>query len=389
MGLVSSLWAAACAAPPSGTKGCGPASYFCTPDPAEKGPYRVGVATLALSRQGPDGGVRPLVTEVWYPAVVAEDDVADSYRAESVLTEAARTKLTIPEGAPTLEQDAVRDAPFLLQGPYPLLVFSHGNAGVRFQSFSFATHLASHGYVVAAPDHVGDTLSDLVLTGKFDAAVLLGAAMERPGDVIAVARRLEEGVGPLPRGAVRTDGYGVFGHSFGGATSFAAASPGGFGYDPKIKAVAGISPETVVMGAMGDGPKDVALPKLLLCGMVDQTLGYPEHCQRAYNLAKTPRFLVGVRGAGHFSFTEACQLDLPAIAAAIKIKGSDRLLQIVQDGCGPSFRSPAEVVGISSRFLTAFFNRHLRDSLRSEFYLLPEGEVPEEVKEATEMVADP
>ena len=33
-------------------------------------------------------------------------------------------------------------------GRFPLVLFSHGNGGIRFQSFFFAAHLASHGYVV-------------------------------------------------------------------------------------------------------------------------------------------------------------------------------------------------------------------------------------------------
>ena len=46
-------------------------------------------------------------------------------------------------------------------GPRPVLVFSHGNSGVRWQSPFFTEYLASHGWVVVAPDHVGNTLFDM------------------------------------------------------------------------------------------------------------------------------------------------------------------------------------------------------------------------------------
>ena len=43
-------------------------------------------------------------------------------------------------------------------GPYPLIVFSHGNGGLGVQSFFLTEYLASHGYVVVCPDHTGNSL---------------------------------------------------------------------------------------------------------------------------------------------------------------------------------------------------------------------------------------
>jgi predicted dienelactone hydrolase len=36
---------------------------------------------------------------------------------------------------------------------------------VRFQSYFLCEHLASHGFVVVAPDHIGNTTIDLVFPG--------------------------------------------------------------------------------------------------------------------------------------------------------------------------------------------------------------------------------
>lgn len=41
------------------------------------------------------------------------------------------------------------------QGTYPLVLFSHGSLGVRTSNETLYTELASHGYVIAAPDHTG------------------------------------------------------------------------------------------------------------------------------------------------------------------------------------------------------------------------------------------
>ena len=56
----------------------------------------------------------------------------------------------------------MRDATPAPGGPFPGVVFSHGMAGHRRQSTFLCTHLASHGFVVASPDHVGNTLPEML-----------------------------------------------------------------------------------------------------------------------------------------------------------------------------------------------------------------------------------
>ena len=88
-------------------------------DPFARGPSPVGVQ----SGLGVDTarGDRQLPFEVWYPAV------RDStMRAER----------------------------------HPLVLYSHASYGHRRQSSFLSTHLASHGYVVAAADHTGNTAVD-------------------------------------------------------------------------------------------------------------------------------------------------------------------------------------------------------------------------------------
>ena len=43
---------------------------------------------------------------------------------------------------------------------WPIALFSHTSAGHRRQSSFLCRHLASHGYVVAAVDHTGNTARD-------------------------------------------------------------------------------------------------------------------------------------------------------------------------------------------------------------------------------------
>jgi predicted dienelactone hydrolase len=117
-----------------------PAGGVCTggcPAAALPGPHRVGVTGFTATYVSPLAETRPLVTEVWYPA--------DAQAA----------------GAPEDPRfGGVRDAA-PARGRFPLLVFSHGfsnGQGARGAYPAYARHLASHGFIVAAPDHPNDTV---------------------------------------------------------------------------------------------------------------------------------------------------------------------------------------------------------------------------------------
>jgi dienelactone hydrolase len=116
-------------------------------DPFSRGPAPVGVKTIELR----DAEGRPLVTEVWYPATAKQrgKDIAD----------ATRDEFTIAPRMPRARQNAVRDAA-PARGRRPLVLYCHGGYGHRRESSNLCTHLASHGYAVAAADYPGDHIAD-------------------------------------------------------------------------------------------------------------------------------------------------------------------------------------------------------------------------------------
>lgn len=203
-------------------------------DPFRRGPHPAGVRTLGLvdSRRGD----RPLALEVWYPAT-------DAFAGRDV-AEATRDTYELVPGLPPGWQDAVRDAE-ARRGRFPLVAFSHGFGGHRRQSTFLCTHLASHGYVVAAPDHTGNTIVDvvqLVMSLQLGTplpdpeAMIAELIAARPADVRFAIDRLLEGEGGLAD-AIDAERIGVSGHSFGGWTALAVTAA-----DRRIRAALPLAP---------------------------------------------------------------------------------------------------------------------------------------------------
>jgi predicted dienelactone hydrolase len=118
-------------------------------DPVVRGPFAVGVRTTDLVDPERE---RPLAVETWYPA--------DAAHAGADLATDTKDRYRLIPGLPHTTQDAVRDAR-PATGRFPLVAFSHGFGSHRRQSTFLCTHLASHGYVVAAVDHTGNTTIDM------------------------------------------------------------------------------------------------------------------------------------------------------------------------------------------------------------------------------------
>lgn len=182
------------------------------PQYAQRGPHPVGTLELVIpGEEGIAGQEAPLNATVWYPAL-----------NPAALEEAARYRV----GLFTLDGRALQDAaPDTASGPYPLVIFSHGSGGMRFQSLYLTEHLASHGFVVIAADHPGNTVQDALFSGS-DAAFLEGLIRNfgtRPLDVLRQIAYLDTlpAASPLA-GLVDMERIAVSGHSFGGYTALAA-----------------------------------------------------------------------------------------------------------------------------------------------------------------------
>ncbi len=313
---------------------CGDASAPPPPDPAAPGPYPVGVTRVTLHDAARD---RTLLAEVWYPA-----DESVRGLPPSPVGEYLPPELAFLADEATIPVVAVREAPIAPDGPFPLVAFSHGSGGIRFQNTFQVEHLASHGYVVVAPDHQGNTFFD-------SSGSQAQLAIDRPIDVIFVLDAFSGFTGdPGSRffGWVDTTlPFGVTGHSFGAFTSFAVASR-----DARIGAA-------LPMALAGPISESYSAATLLMLATQDKTIGLDANqaIRDAYDALPGPRILVEVIDAGHYSFSFACATGL-GIGDGDGCASGTRL----EDGSPIVFTDYLRVWDVVDTYSAALFGRYLR-----------------------------
>ncbi len=269
------------------------------------GPYPIGVRTITFvddTRLAVGGtGGRPVKVEVYYPSTAA----AIAGKPRDVVS-----LFNIPLATTTAYRDVDRAA-----GAFPLVLFSHGNLGIRFQSFFFAAHLASHGYVVVSPDHHGNTFVDQ-LAGIVDP----DSAVNRPLDLrflLDTLLGLNATAGNFFTGALDPAKIGVSGHSFGGYTTLAiagGAGPAGTFTDTRVKAIfpqAPFSPFSAAFYAT------IHVPTLIVGGSLDTTTPFAVEQEPVFAGLPSGASVVGLAeldSAGHFTFSDFCEVDRTLLA---------------------------------------------------------------------------
>lgn len=278
---------------------------------AEAGPWEVGVTTIEV-----DGSP----VEVWYPAADGawQGATRASYDIRDWLPE--DTAALVPdEAAPLYELYGWRDVAGSEDGPFPLVLFSHGFAGYRMQSATLLTHLASWGYVVAAPEHPERGLARIV-------AELVPAADESPATIRTLLDAFDAGAddGTPFAGLVDMERVVMTGHSAGGGTTLAVMD------DERIDAA--------IVYAAGSGDlTPTGKPVLFLAGALDGII--PITSVRAgYDASVAPRRLISMARTGHLAFSDLCavgrdQGGILQIASDYGVPVPPVLLVLGSDGC--------------------------------------------------------
>jgi predicted dienelactone hydrolase len=321
--------------------------------PDELGPFAVGRTTFVVV--DPSRNDRTLIVDAWYP-VDADDAVGVPFSVYDLIF------------AP-LPSEVALDAPLVsVAEPFPLVVFSHGNNGIRFQSFFLTEILASHGFVVVAPDHAGNTAADLLFPGQpFE-------TRDRPLDVsLVITRMLEKNADPADPFFETLDGVriGVMGHSFGGFTTMAMAS--GFQDVPPDHRVRALVPISPAVGGLSDEQLASVEPtEIVIGGTADVTVPIVPSSVRAFELPSArPRYRIDVEDAGHNSFTNICDFFEVLLGAGVPQDFLEFLLGNADEGCAPELIPIDEAHRVTSLYTVAFLQRNLALDPRYQRFLTP------------------
>lgn len=361
------LTAACSASLPTDKLAFQPAGPDHAPDPSTFGPYAVGVRTVTLTdaTRKFEGKERPLVTEIWYPAdESARGKPGVTYDIKTVLTDEQRAAVTQFD-VPLLETTAVRDAAlFPGADKYPLIIFSHGQGGVRWQSTFYTVTLASHGYIVVSTDHPGNTLDYLIRDGLSNT---LEGILHRPKDASALIDYFTEEDEKFPAGfflagRVDADAVGITGHSFGAITSFATAY-----FDDRVKAMVPQAPGFTMAAHLEDPDYKYTIPTLVQASKLDRTLPWEEHVPGdTWGSIEGPHIFFDLVTGGHFTYSDLCGFDLAEMAPSLNFPDA---AEAIDDGCGDEAPDPKLALPLINQFAIGFFNGVLRNSPASFDYL--------------------
>lgn len=305
-------------------------------DAAEPGPFAVGRRTVSVVDPGRED--RTLTVDIWYPTDASDGD---------------RSTYSFAPGI-EYDSDVALDDPAVSDGgPFPLVVYSHGSGGLRYVASYFTEMLASHGVVVVAPDHVGNTTVDQFL-GTSDTSEVI--ARNRPLDVSAVISATIDGsVAPDVTAAVDPHHIGVVGHSFGGYTALAIG--GGSGDTPpdeRVSALVAMAP--AVRGLTDEELAAIDVPTLVLSGTLDTTTPIDPNTVRTTELVTgRPLLRIDLVGATHQSFTDVC--DYTVLLRELPDVGQD-ILDLVDEQagrtCDPGVLDVDEAQDLVNRYAIGF-----------------------------------
>lgn len=284
------------------------------------GPYEVGFTTLSL----PDREVA-----VWYPAAEGSTDGVP----EATYSQLDALPPELAAAAPSLLPEDVdpavltmtmtgshADVPPSDDGPFPLVLFSHGFGSFRMDASALMAGIASWGFVVAAPEHIE----------RDRAALVTNATVRDPAKDVQVLLdtiTLVGDAGGVLEGLADTERVGAVGHSAGGRAVLTALSE---------------EPIDVAVGWAAAGRADVPAPEkpsMNVAARVD-VLVPVEEVEKTYEGMSPPKRLVVIDGAGHNSFTDLCLPvkagnDLIGLAQRIGLPIPEELAAGGRDGCGP------------------------------------------------------
>lgn len=279
-----------------------------------------------------------------------------------------------------------------LPQPKPIIIISHGLNSNQYSYAYLAEHLASHGFVVAVPEHIGSNTNQLkaLLVGREQEVTEPTEFLDRPLDVHFLLDELERlsSSDPTFQGQLNLEQVGVIGQSFRGYTALALAGAKlNFGQlqqdcgsrlkdtinislilqcqalrlpqqnydlkDSRIKAIIAINP--IDSSVFGKTLGQIQLPVMFMSGSADKVSpALFEQVPPFTQLTTADKYFVLMQGGTHFSTIAE---DLPGDSDAIPVP---------QGIYGPS---PGLAKTYLSALSVAYMKRYLLEDLTYQSYL--------------------
>ena len=322
--------------------------------PAGLGEYAVGVATVTLD--DPDGE-RPLTVDVWFPI---DDDVDTAALPPQQYTFLPGVYYESPDASAATADQIEPD------GQFPLIVYSHGSSGLRYIHSSYTEALASHGYVVVAADHTGNTTVDYIADSQAPAAEV---GLARLADVRRLIDAFAEPAHPVAGPfAAHVDGERIVvtGHSAGGFTALATVT----GYsnelgeapaDDRVDAIVTLAPAVGSSWFTDERLATITTPMMTVVGTNDQTTPVDPHVTRLWDLTTSaPAYRVELVDGAHQTFTNLCAyIDfLPTLEGVPEIITAT-IDDFAAEGCSPGDLDQVRAADLTNTYVVQFLDEVL------------------------------
>ena len=340
--------------------------------PTALGSHKVGYLTFDATDASRED--RNLVIDVWYPA--------DAQAAVSA--KPATYPLSAIFGMES--EVALEDVGVESSKSLPLLVFSHGYGGINRQSIALMEALASHGFIVAAPEHTGNAQNSL--TDSFDVA-----ASNRVPDlsfVIDTMLARHQDSEDIFFGRIDEEFIGALGHSFGGMTTLGSAC--GWANAPadmRVKAIAPMS--AVIDGDLQQAQRDspyagfsaeqlgsITVPTMLVGGTEDISVPIENNNIAFGQIIQAPiLYKVDIAGANHTHFTNVCDIGDFLIETGFPKEnwenmGAADLIEPYERTCSENSFPMGEFNRLLNLYVVSFFKAQLMGESVYEDYLTPD-----------------
>ena len=324
------------------------------------GPHAVGVQSVTIEDRGRGRGLPMLIFFPAEPPAAPDAGLTiELLEDEPHHSAYARLLDLAPAGCPSRALPAMLGGT-VAAGSFPLIAVSHCHECTRFSTATIAIRLASHGFVVAAVDHVGNTLWNQ-LAGD-------GVALDtdflavRAADIrFTIDETLRAGstVPAAVQAAIDPERIGVLGHSFGAVTAGVVVQD-----DPRVDAAFALAAPMENPLLPGVTIAAIAQPLGFLVAAEDNSITElgNQLIRNNFEAAVGGAWKIELADAGHWSVS-----DLVGVVPGFMAGCGAGTRQT--DGQAFTYTAPAPARSLAAAYVTAFFKATLEDDAGAEAYL--------------------